>query len=253
MRYFIHLAYNGLNYRGWQRQAGVTTIQEVLEESLKTIFKRRICLIGCGRTDAMVHANQYFAHIDIAESFNFDLKYRWNRALPPDISIFDVIPVEGRAHAQRDALWRTYEYHIHTYKDPFLAGYSSYYPIEDLNLPAMEEAAAILTRYTDYSAFCKSPQKNDSNICNVVSAFIVADKNKERIRFHITANRFLKAMVRITVRRLLDVGEGRISVSDFESYLAGTQKAPEVFPAYPQGLYLSKVVYPFLELPTRER
>lgn len=251
MRYFLHIGYNGYNYRGWQRQNKVMSIQEVLETSLSKLLKTKITCLGCGRTDAQVHASQYFFHMDVDEPWDFDLLFRLNKMLSEDIAIFDIVPVEGYPHAQLDAIKRTYDYFIHTYKDPFLFGLSSYYPLKDLDLTKMKEASSLLLKYNDYSAFCKSPDKNPSNICYISTAQLYTDINCDKLRFQITSNRFLKGMVRIIVMKLMEVGIGEITLEEFESYLSLKGIPKKIVPAYPQGLYLSRVTYSFLDIKPR--
>lgn len=251
MRYFIHIGYNGYNYRGWQRQHKVLSIQEVLETHLAKLLKRKVYCIGCGRTDAQVHASQYFFHMDIDKEWDFDLIFRLNKMLSEDISIFEIIPVEGTPHAQFSATQRTYDYFIHTYKNPFLHGLSSYYPLKDLDFSKMKKAAELLIGENDFSNFCKSPDKNPSNLCQISSSQLFIDANSDKIRYQISANRFLKAMVRITVMKLIEVGTNEISLDEFESFLKLKSTPKTIIPAYPQGLYLSKVTYPFLDIPPR--
>ncbi len=251
LRYFVHIGFNGYNYRGWQKQARVVTVQEVLQEKFSEAFKKPITCIGCGRTDAMVHAVQYFFHFDYYEQLHSDIKFRLNKALPDDIAIFDIIPMDGYPHAQFDAVERTYNYFVHTHKNPFLKGLSSLYELSDLNLELMSKAMNLIPKYTDFSLFCKTPMKNDSNICNVRSVDLFASPNAERLRFQITADRFTKGMIRIIVKRLLDIGTGELSIDEFEGILSGKNRPSEITIAYPQGLYLTKVTYPFLDIPQR--
>lgn len=227
------------------------SIQEVVETNIRKLLKENVHCHGCGRTDAQVHASQYFFHMDVEKEWNFDLLFRLNKMLAEDIAAFDIIPMIGLPNAQMDVTDRTYDYFIHTYKNPFLHGLSSMYILKNPDFGKMNQAVKLLSTYNDYSAFCKSPEKNPSNLCNVNSAKLFIDKNGEKIRFQITANRFLKGMVRIIVKKLIDVGEGEISVDEFEGYLAGTIVPHETVPAYPQGLYLSKVTYPYLDIAPR--
>jgi tRNA pseudouridine38-40 synthase len=247
----LHIGYNGYNYRGWQRQYKVSSIQEVLETNLTKLLKTPIVCLGCGRTDAQVHASQYFFHMDVDKVWSFDLLFRLNKMLSEDIAIFDIIPMEGYPHAQLDATRRTYDYFIHTYKDPFLFGLSSFYPLKNPDLIKMKAASSLMLKYNDFGAFCKSPDKNPSNICNVSSVQLFSDKNGDKIRFQISSNRFLKGMVRIIIKKIMDIGIGELSLDEFESYLALKSTPPNTIPAYPQGLYLSKVEYPFLDVPPR--
>lgn len=206
--------------------------------------------MGCGRTDAMVHASQFFFHID-ADPWDFDMLFRLNKVLPHDIAIFDIIPVEENQHARFDATQRRYDYFLHTYKDPFLNQLSALYLERNLNLEEMKKATALLTRYDDFRAFCKTPDDYNHTICRVTHAALYADVNGDKIRFQISANRYLGRMIRIIMGRLLAIGRGDITVTEFESYLIN-KIPPNTFEvAYAQGLYLSKVTYPFLDVPPR--
>ena len=251
MRYFFHIGYHGTNYCGWQRHPDSLRVQQVLETSLTKLLKVPIFISGCGRTDAQVHASQFFFHTDIEQEWDFDLFFRLNKILPDDIAVFDIIPMEGLPHARFDTIQRSYDYYIHTYKDPFLSGYSSFYAERNLDLQKMKDAVALLPKYSDYRAFCKMPDRIDHTICHVSTASLYTDKNGDRIRFHISANRFLSKMIRIIVGRLLEIGKGEMSVDEFEHYLAERITPQIIIPAYPQGLYLSKVTYPYLDLPVR--
>ena len=226
-------------------------MQQVLETCLTKLLKVPLFISGCGRTDAQVHASQFFFHADIEHEWGFDLFFRLNKILPDDIAVFDIIPMEGVPHARFETIQRSYDYYIHTYKDPFLSGFSSFYAEKNLDLHKMNAAVALLSKYNDYRAFCKMPDRIEHTICHVSSASLFTDKNGDRIRFNISANRFLSKMIRIIVGRLLEIGKGEMSVDEFEHYLADKITPPIIIPAYPQGLYLSKVTYPYLDLPVR--
>ncbi len=251
MRYFFHIGYNGSHYRGWQRQKGAISIQQVFEENLSMVLKNHVTCIGCGRTDAEVHANQFFFHIDVIEKWNFDLLSRLNIMLPRDIAVFDIIEVENNSHAQFDATCRTYDYFIHTYKDPFLNELSALYIERNLDLPKMQLALNLIKKYNDFRAFCLTPNKNTTTFCDITTANLFCDKNGDKIRIQITSNRFLRGMVRIVVRMLLDIGKGKLSIAEFENYLISKEISTSHNLAYPQGLYLSKVIYPFLDIKPR--
>jgi tRNA pseudouridine38-40 synthase len=252
-RFFFHIAYDGLNYHGWQRQISAVGIQEVIEAVFKKVLKHPVTIIGCGRTDAGVHATQYFFHADLEDAYDFDLMNRLNRSLPPDIAIFDIIPVHDKAHARFDAVQRTYDYFIHTKKDPFLNGRSALYADWPLDVDLMKVAVELLPQYDDYYAFCKSPASFAHTICRVSSAHFWVEKSGERLHFQISANRFLTGMIRIIVGRLLEIGTGRMTVAAFEAHLRDRQTPRIITGAHPQGLYLSKIVYPYLDLePSRE-
>ncbi len=251
LRYFFHIAYHGTHYSGWQKHPGVLNVQEVLQTALSRLLKYPVDINGCGRTDAGVHASQYFFHVDIEKEWDFDLFFRLNKILPDDIAVFDIIPMQGLPHARFDAVQRSYDYFIHTYKDPFLSGFSSFYLDHQLDLDKMKAATALLPLYNDYRGFCKTPDRNDHTICNVSSAGLFIDASGDKLRFQISANRFLSKMIRIIMGRLLEIGRGQMSVDEFEHYLINKETPKIIIPAYPQGLYLSKVTYPYLDMPQR--
>ncbi|MDH4088820.1 MAG: tRNA pseudouridine(38-40) synthase TruA [Cyclobacteriaceae bacterium] len=251
MRFFFHIGYNGGNYRGWQRQLGPLSVQQVLETTISQVLKNPVSIMGCGRTDAMVHASQFFFHVDVDKEWDFDLLFRLNKNLPADIAIFEIILMKDNQHARFDATQRTYDYFMHTYKDPFLHSMSALYLEKDLDLEKMKAATALLPAYTDFRAFCKSPDEYEHTICNVTSAKLFTDTAGDRLRFQISANRFLGRMIRILVGKLLEIGRGEMSVAEFEHYLVSKETPKTIEPAYPQGLYLSKVTYPYLDIPPR--
>ncbi len=226
-------------------------MQEVIENKLSQIFKMPIAINGCGRTDTGVHASQFFFHVDLEQQWDFDLLFRLNKALPHNIAVFDIIPMEGKQHARFDAVQRKYDYYLHTYKNPFLNQLSSYYDLGELQLEEMKKAVALLPKYKDYRAFCTSPDKNEHTICNVMEAQLYISPNGEHYRFHIASNRFLGKMIRIITGNLIKIGKGNMSVDEFENLLI-TKATPGMLEiAHPTGLYLSKVTYPYLNLPLR--
>lgn len=209
--------------------------------------------MGCGRTDAMVHASQFFFHLDVEKEWDFDLLFRLNKNLPADIAIFEIIPMKDNQHARFDANQRTYDYFIHTYKDPFLSTGSALYLEKDLDLDKMKEATAMLPNFNDFRAFCRSPDEYEHTICNVTSAALFMDAAGDRLRFQISANRFLGRMIRIIVGKLLEIGRGELTLPEFHHYLSARETPKTIEPAYPQGLYLSKVTYPYLDIPARTK
>ena len=166
--------------------------------------------------------------------------------MPSDIAVFDCIEVAAKAHAQFDAQLRTYDYFIHGYKDPFLAGLSSYYEFEQLDWEKMQQAVSLLEKHSDYYAFCKRPDLYPNTICNIQLAKLKKSKDGSQLRFRISANRFLHGMIRLIVGNVLELGKGKIGLDVFELALS-ERKAFRFFnSAYPQGLYLAKVEYPYL-------
>lgn len=252
MRYFLHIAYDGTKYRGWQRQPEAKSVQEAIESKLEKIFKKKTPVHGCGRTDAGVHASQYFLNINLPEPLTFDLKFRLNKNLPDDIAVYDVIEGKEKQHARFDAIARTYDYFIHFQKDPVLDQYSSCYDIEKLDFKAMQKAAKLLEKGHDFRQFCKQPDLHNHTLCEIQHAELHINAQESRLHFTMTANRFLRGMMRITVAYLVEIGLQRITLEEFENKLNCTAQESEIIPAPPNGLFLSKVNYPYLNLPESE-
>lgn len=251
MRYFFHIAYLGTAYSGWQKHPQTNTVQQVLESKLQQVLKQQININGCGRTDAGVHASQFFFHADLEIADTEELLFRLNKALPADISVYDLIAMEGKPHARFDACLRTYDYFIHTYKNPFISSTSSFYQLKNMNYNQLKKALQMLLLYDDYRAFCTTPAKYEHTICKVSSVDFFVDEHEKQLRIKISANRFLSKMIRIIVGKLLKIGTGQMSVDEFEHHLI-SKETPQVLDlAYPQGLHLSKVKYPFLDLPNK--
>lgn len=255
MRYFFHIGFDGFNYLGWQRlpQTKGRNVQGIIEANLSKVLKTNLTIVGCGRTDAQVHADQFFFHVDIAKTWDFDLKSRLNMNLPKEIAIFDILQVEDTSHARFGATERTYNYFIHTSKDPFLANISAYYAKEDLDVDLMKKAASLLIHYNDYRALSKNIPAGRSTICKIRAANIYTDKSGEWLRFEISADRFINGMIRIIVQKLLLIGRHTLSLKQFEDYLVSKQRPPVNRLAFPQGLHLTKVTYPFMDIPTKSK
>ena len=243
MRFFITLSYDGTRYHGWQVQPNGPSVQEKLQWGLSTILRQNIQVTGAGRTDAGVHARMMVAHFDV-ETMDFelqDLTYKLNRLLPQDIAIQKMEPVSDEMHARFSATSRTYHYYIHTVKDPFLRAYSCelHYP---LDFQLMNEAAAILMTYEDFGAFCKAHADVKTTLCHITAAKW-HQTSPSSWYFEITANRFLRNMVRAVVGTLIDVGRGRLSLDDFRKVIEGKRRteAGESMPA--NALFLEDVRY----------
>lgn len=249
MRNFIHLSYDGANYRGWQRQSNVNSIQQTIEDSISKMLGSKVYIHGCGRTDAEVHASQYFAHIDLQDDYDFDFVDRINRILPDDIAIHELIPVEQNAHAQHDVNWRTYEYCFHLEKTPMLSSYSAYYKFPSLDIDKMKSGVEIIKHTKDFRTLCKSPDIYKHTRCNIDAVSLKASHQNKRFKLEIKSNRFLRGMIRYIVARIIEIGSNKLSLEQFQSIL--DERLPLPFPfdkkAYPQGLSLSKVEYDHLE------
>lgn len=249
MRYFIHLGFEGTIYSGWQKQKNThNTVQEVVEDALSQIFKKEVTVYGCGRTDAGVHASQYIMQINIDQAPNFDLQFRLNKNLPDDIAVYAVFEVSEEHHCRYDATARTYDYFIHWKKDPSLIRYSSFYEDLELDFDLMKKAAALILETKDFKALCKQPDLYKNTLCYITESKLIVNEEHGRLRFTITSNRFLRGMVRFCVFFLLRVGTKKMSLDEFEKILKQDKELIQKKPALPNGLFLSKVEYPFLVL-----
>lgn len=246
-RYFIYLSYDGTRYHGWQVQPSANTVQQELQQALSTILRSSMEVVGAGRTDTGVHARQMVAHFDWDDANGFlpfttyDLTYKLNRLLPCDIAISKIESVPSEAHARFSAISRTYHYYIHTSKQPFIRSYSCELHY-NLDFPLMNEAAAYLLKVDDFAAFCKTHTDVKTTLCQVKEAKWINDGD-DKWHFRISANRFLRNMVRAVVGTLIDVGRHRITLEDFQRIVAGKKRteAGESMPA--KALFLESVDY----------
>ena len=239
-RYFIHLSYQGANYCGWQTQPGLPTVQKTLEEALSTLMRQHIAVVGCGRTDTGVHASDFYAHFDSISEVDNNLVFKLNSFLPPDIAIYDIIPVADNFHARFSALSRTYQYHVSDKRLPFAQGlYSRIYFQPDID--AMNRAADVLMTYDDFTSFAKLHTDNKTNICHIVKAHW--DKVGEELVFTITANRFLRNMVRSVTGTLLDVGRGKLDIDGLRTIIERKDRCAAGVSMPAQGLFLTRVEY----------
>ena len=241
-RYFIYFAYDGTAYHGWQIQPNGISVQEVLQDALSKILRRKTEVIGAGRTDTGVHARLMVAHFDHPEAIDSpQLTYRLNRLLPSDISISKVVAVEETMHARFSAKWRTYRYYVHTRKTPFLRHYSYETPYA-LDYELMAKGAERITHHEDFAAFCKSGADNKTTLCAVRACKWVQTSDHSWY-FEITANRFLRNMVRATVGTLFLLGRHKISLTDLERILdeGNRSHAGESMP--PHALFLEDIEY----------
>ena len=250
-RFFIELSYEGTNYHGWQMQPNAVGVQEVLNKALTTILRQPIETLGCGRTDTGVHAKEFFAHFTPLppEAGAFDASFldnttrSLNAILPHDIAIKKIIPVHADAHARFDATSRSYEYHIHFNKDPFKNGYS--WLLRDKpDLDLMNQAAKLLMDHIDFSCFSKSNTQTKTNNCKISQA--LWEHTDAGIVFKISADRFLRNMVRAIVGTLLMVGNKEISPEAIHDIIKSKNRSNAGTSVPACGLYLTEVRYPFL-------
>jgi tRNA pseudouridine38-40 synthase len=242
-RYFMELSFKGTRYHGWQIQPNALSVQEVLETTLSTFLRRKIEVTGAGRTDTGVHASFYVAHFEVDEIYFSltDLVEKLNRFLPQDISIRRIRPVKPDAHARFSALNRTYRYVISCRKDPFRLE-TSYQFLRPLDMDMMNRAAEVLLRHSDFTSFSKLHSDVKTNNCKIYSAGWSAEG--DTLVFTITADRFLRNMVRAIVGTLMEVGRHKMSVADFEAVIEMRDRGAAGTSAPPQGLFLAGIEYP---------
>lgn len=242
MRFFITLSFDGTNYHGWQIQPNSDSVQQRLQEALSTLLRQPIEVVGAGRTDTGVHARMMVAHFDWEELIDGkQLAYKLNKFLPQDIAVQEVRLVDEEKHARFSATSRTYHYFIHMRKDPFLQAYSWQVPFK-LDFEKMNEAAKVLLEYKDFTSFSKVNTDTKTNLCDVKEAFW-EEIAPDRWRFTITANRFLRNMVRAIVGTLVEVGRGRLRLEDVRRIIEAKDRcsAGESVPA--KGLFLVDIKY----------
>lgn len=242
MRFFITLSYDGTRFHGWQVQPNGISVQGELQRGLSLLLRQDIVVTGAGRTDAGVHASMMVAHFDYEGELDCrQLAYKLNKLLPQDIAIQKVEPVSDDMHARFSATSRTYYYHIHTEKSPFERHFSCelHYP---LDFDRMNEAARMLMEYEDFGAFCKSHADVKTTLCHVTKAEW-HQTSPSTWYFEITANRFLRNMVRAVVGTLIEVGRGRMSLDDFRKVIEGKRRteAGESMPG--NALFLVDITY----------
>ena len=269
-RYFLELAYDGTRYHGWQLQPNAVAVQQKLNEALAILLRQPVETTGAGRTDTGVHARQLYVHLDIPQaeapqppeggaevisgeqssgspfrgSGGRGLRLEsLNALLPHDIAVKRIIPVHADAHARFDATQRSYEYHIHFCKDPFKHNYS--WQIKgELDVEAMNKAAAILMEYTDFSCFSKSNTQVFTNNCKIVRAEWV--HNNDGLVFHISADRFLRNMVRAIVGTCMMVGRHEIEPEGIRTIIESKNRSNAGTSVPACGLYLTEVKYPYI-------
>lgn len=244
-RYFVELIYNGSPFNGWQIQPNASSVQETLEKSFSLIFREKISITGCGRTDAGVHAKYFVAHFDCSlnEIDSDYFCYKFNTYLPKAIALLKISKVDDKAHTRFDATERAYEYHITMQKDPFKEGVcTQLYFTPDMD--AMNEAALLLLQQSDFTSFAKLHSDVKTNVCNVTRAEWVKVSSNHWV-FHISANRFLRNMVRAIVGTLLEVGKGNLDVAGFVKVMEAKDRNMAGTSVPAQGLFLTDVKYPY--------
>jgi tRNA pseudouridine38-40 synthase len=243
LRYFIHLAYKGTDFHGWQLQPNALSVQQVIQEALQTMLRTGINIVGAGRTDAGVHALQFFAHFDYNNEINTkELVLKLNAFLPNTVVIYDIFKVFDEAHARFDALSRSYEYRIFLGRTPFFNETTWQIHSQKLNVIAMNKAAYLLSGYNDFKCFSKSKTDVKTYLCDITKAQWV--QKGKHLTFHITANRFLRNMVRAIVGTLIDIGLEKNKPDYIKEVIESRDRTQAGFSAPAKGLFLTKITYP---------
>ncbi len=245
-RYFLELAYNGTRLCGWQRQNNAPSVQAAIEDALRLILRQPTFeILGCGRTDTGVHAAQYFAHFDFEGDFPPSFLERANKLVGLDIVLKRIHAVEPEAHARFDATLRSYNYHLSFQKNPFFRETAWHFPLaERLNLEKMQKTADLLRGYAEFAPFCKTNSDAQTMLCNISEAEWIFDDTGGI--FTISSNRFLRGMVRLVVGACVNVGLGQLDLDDVKRSLDTQTPLIKSYSVPPTGLFLSRVVYPFL-------
>ncbi len=246
-RYFLELMYKGTGYSGFQVQKNVpNTVQQEVQRAFAILQKEEVILTGSSRTDAGVHALQNFFHFDCDGVLHEHFRYKMNAILPKDIVIKNIYHMPPEAHCRFDAIARSYRYHIFSNKDPFLADRAYYFPYKP-DVEKMQEAAAVVMQYADFTSFSKRNTQVKTFICTI-AASEWKEENGQMI-YHVTANRFLRGMVRGLTGTMLQVGRNKISIDAFRKIIEARDCRLADFSVPGHGLFLTNVTYPLGFLP----
>ena len=241
MRYFLELSYFGKNYHGWQIQPDANSVQEELNKAVSVVLQEGISVVGAGRTDTGVHASQMYAHFDTDKELDANFVFKFNSVLPEDIVVYKLEKVADDKHARFDAITRSYEYKIWLGRNPFNLDTTWQFYHKRLDIDAMNEAALILLEYEDFQAFSKVKTDVKTFNCDVTEAKWILEGNN--LTFHITANRFLRNMVRAIVGTLVDVGKHKITKKDFRNIILSKDRSNAGLSVPANGLFLTSITY----------
>ncbi|SEN52637.1 tRNA pseudouridine38-40 synthase [Chitinophaga rupis] len=240
-RYFIDVSYKGTQYSGFQVQENALTVQSVLDKALSTLLRAPVVTTGSSRTDAGVHALQNFLHFDTELPLHPQFLYKINAILPPDIVLKAIHEVPPEAHARFDALGRSYEYYLYKEKDPFMRDRGYFFPYT-MDTGLLQEAAAIIKEYSDFTTFSKRNTQVRTFLCKIQESYWTL--HDKQLVYNVSANRFLRGMVRGLVGTMLRVGRGKLTLQEFHDVIASKDCTRADFAVPPQGLFLVKVAYP---------
>lgn len=246
MRYFVRCAYKGSRFHGWQSQpGGVFTVQGEIERILSMLTRVNTDIVGCGRTDTGVHAKDYVFHFDAEISDLEKFLYKMNQVVDKDIVFYGIYPVNGEAHARYDAISRSYVYHLTRKRDPFRAETTfQFLRRSSINIEALNEVADLLKKYEDFEPFCKSGNDAFTRRCVIKECYW--EQNGDDFTFFITANRFLRGMIRLIVGACINYAEGKITLEEIDLALQNQTRLKTDLSAPPQGLFLDKIKYEYL-------
>lgn len=240
-RYFLELAYKGTGFSGFQVQHNVVTIQSEVEKAISILHKEKVILTGSSRTDAGVHALQNYFHFDFEGELNKQFVYKMNAILPPSIVIRNLIQVQPEAHCRFDAISREYDYHIYRVKNPFIIDVSYYYPYK-LSIDLLNQAACIIKEYSDFTSFSKRNTQVKSFLCKIETSEWVIEN--DQLIYKVTANRFLRGMVRALTATMLKVGRQKMGLEEFRSVIELKDCTMASFAVPAHGLFLTRVNFP---------
>ncbi len=244
MRYFLEIAYKGTGYVGWQIQPNGVSVQQKVDEALQTILRADIHCLGCGRTDAGVHAEQFFLHFDTDKIFPDNFILRINTFLPQGIAVKKLIPVHEKAHARFDATMRAYEYRVTFEKNAFLNELLLYRHLDDLDFDLMHKACEIVKKYNDFPSFCKSKQGSKTTIVNIKELYWRKEGNLSIL--YVSADRFLRGMVRLMVGAMIQIGKHKMTLEEFDEGIKNKERFKMAMSAPAHALFLIKVEYPYI-------
>lgn len=242
MRYFALISYNGTGFFGWQKQTkSNNTVQYHIDNTLSMLLREPVSSVGCGRTDTGVHASGYYLHFDVQADFEEkDIVYKLNQILPPQIAVHAIFKVRDDLHARFHATSRSYVYRIKTYKDPF-DHLHYYYKSGELHLNRLNEIAELIQHKNDFFSYCKSQDPGKTTLCSISHSDWKMVGNT--FEFHITANRFLRGMIRLLVGMMLNYNKGKITLDNIEASFSEKDKLPQIWSAPADGLILHKILY----------
>ena len=247
MRYFAELAYSGSSFHGWQKQPNQVTVQTTLEKGLSTLWNTPMEIVGCGRTDAGVHASLYYAHFDTPKPIE-DLEkfvFQWNALIGYDIAIMNLIPVAKDAHARFDAIQRSYSYYVHQFKNPFLKDRSFHYaPIFKASVEDLQQVGTLLMNYGSFYPFCKSNTQVHTMDCNLHRSEWIMEGDG-RLVYKISADRFLRGMVRMIVGACMNVALDKLDIEVVRNAMENQSRFDPAWSVPAQGLFLDEIRYPY--------